>query len=73
MFLRYGIKARVQSQSANAQGVADAGTLGASNAARAANLAHISDELDLARSRRIAAREFGGEVEVAAEGSYWEV
>lgn len=36
-------------------------------------LTHISDELDLDRSREIAAREFGGEVEVAAEGSSWEV
>lgn len=52
MFLRYGIKARVQSQSANAQGVADAGTLGASNAARAANLARDKGVLDLAHSRQ---------------------
>jgi ribonuclease BN (tRNA processing enzyme) len=32
---------------------------------------HISDELDLERSRRIAADRFGGPVEVAAEGSSW--
>ncbi len=36
-------------------------------------LTHISDELDLERSRAIAAREFGGAVEVAAEGSAYEV
>jgi ribonuclease BN (tRNA processing enzyme) len=36
-------------------------------------LTHISDELDTERSRRIAAEEFGGEVEVAAEGLSWDV
>ena len=36
-------------------------------------LTHISDELDTERSREIAAREFGGEVEVAAEGATYEV
>lgn len=36
-------------------------------------LTHISDELDLERSREIAAREFGGAVEVASEGATYEV
>ena len=36
-------------------------------------LTHISDELDLERSRRIAAEAFGGEVEVAREGATYEV
>lgn len=36
-------------------------------------LTHISDEFDLERARALAAREFGGAVEVAAEGSSWEV
>lgn len=36
-------------------------------------LTHISDELDPERSRRIAAEEFGGEVEVAATGATYEV
>lgn len=36
-------------------------------------LTHISDELDLERSRRTAAEEFGGEVEIAAEGAVYEV
>ncbi len=36
-------------------------------------LTHISDELDTERARRLAAEEFGGEVEVAAEGAVYEV
>ena len=36
-------------------------------------LTHISDELDLDRAREIATREFGGEVEVAEEGTVHEV
>jgi len=36
-------------------------------------LTHISDELDLERSRRIAAEEFGGTVEVAEQGASYDV
>lgn len=36
-------------------------------------LTHISDELDTERSRRIAAEEFGGQVEIAAGGATYEV
>jgi ribonuclease BN (tRNA processing enzyme) len=36
-------------------------------------LTHISDEIDTERSRRLAAEEFGGEVELAAEGRSYEV
>jgi len=36
-------------------------------------LTHISDELDLERSRRLASESFGGPVEVAAEGATYEV
>lgn len=36
-------------------------------------LTHVSDELDLDRARELAAGAFGGPVEIAAEGSNWEV
>lgn len=51
----------------------EAGRLARDAGAGRLALTHISDELDLERARSIAAREFGGEVEVAAEGSSWEV
>lgn len=52
---------------------AEAGRLARAAGAGRLVLTHISDELDLGRSREVAAGEFGGEVEVAAEGSSWEV
>lgn len=36
-------------------------------------LIHVSDELDLDRQREAAAREFGGEVDVAADGAAYEL
>ncbi len=51
----------------------EAGRLARAAAVGRLVLTHISDELDLERAREIAAREFGGAVEVAAEGSSWEV
>lgn len=51
----------------------EAGRLARAAGAGRLVLTHISDELDLARARELAAREFGGPVEVAAEGSSWEV
>ena len=52
---------------------AEAGRLARNAGVKRLVLTHISDELDLERSREIAAGEFGGEVEVAAEGAEYAV
>lgn len=49
---RYGIQSRVQSQTANARGVADRGTLAASAQARAENMGRDLGEVNLARARQ---------------------
>jgi hypothetical protein len=52
LFRNYGIKATNQTQQANAQGVADAGTLASAADARAANFTTDKGALDLAHSRQ---------------------
>ena len=52
---------------------AEAGRLAAEAGAEKLVLTHISDELDLERSRSIAARAFGGVVEIAKQGATYEV
>lgn len=52
---------------------AEAGRIARDASAARLVLTHASDCLDLVASREVAAREFGGPVEVAAEGSSWEL
>lgn len=50
-----------------------AGRLARDAGARRLVLTHLTDELDLAQVRELAAESFGGDVEVAAEGASYEV